>query len=300
LIPVWLKRPIKELLYEMMREVAREIRAPVQSAIVASERPRFSQYLGNNTVLTETFFNRMIFVDGQDNSLSPHIMYGGRWEQWVTDLVIREVRPGHAVIDIGANLGFYTLLGAHLVGPSGIVLAFEPQKRLNYLLNRSIDINGFGPTTTLFPYALGDEEGTLLLNVDPLHLGGAMVRATAQQEGASEVRVTSLPVAMREANIDLGKRPLFIKMDVEGFEYSAWKGMRRTLAERDRVTMVLEFTPGAYVNQGHDPFAFVQDMHDVGFEVRHLTHTSDEIPLQRDVIQGLIDRGGFVDVVLRK
>src|SRR6187431_1098616 len=74
------------------------------------EKPRFCQYMGNNTLLTETYFGRKIYLDSEDLSLTPHIAYEGRWEPWVTEFFVREVGQGDVFIDIGANCGFFSIL----------------------------------------------------------------------------------------------------------------------------------------------------------------------------------------------
>jgi hypothetical protein len=84
-----------------------------------------SAYLGDNTALCRVLGRYKMYVDSQDFGLSPHLMLDGYWEMWVTEALVSLVRPGMVVADIGANLGYYALLLADLVGDAGMVHAFE-------------------------------------------------------------------------------------------------------------------------------------------------------------------------------
>lgn len=69
-------------------------------------------YLGNNKALTKTVFGHKIVVDTRDMSLAPHILLDGEWEAWIVRVFLTFVKPGMNVIDVGSNVGFYSLLAA--------------------------------------------------------------------------------------------------------------------------------------------------------------------------------------------
>ncbi len=130
-------------------------------------------YLGSDTALCRILGRYKMYVDTRDVSISSHLLLEGFWEMWVTEAMLRHVRPGMTVLDIGANLGYFTLLLADLVGPAGKVLAFEPNPEMASRARRSISINGFSPTTTLHEIALADSDGEMLLDVVDSSPGGA-------------------------------------------------------------------------------------------------------------------------------
>ena len=141
-----------------------------------------SVYLGNDTALCRVLGRYKMYVDTRDVSISSHLMLEGYWEMWVTEAMMRHVQPGMTVLDIGANLGYFTMLLADLVGPSGRVLAFEPNPEMAGRLRRSIGLNGFAPTTTLHEVALGASDGMMLLEVDDDMPGGAHLVAMPEPQ----------------------------------------------------------------------------------------------------------------------
>jgi hypothetical protein len=82
-------------------------------------------YLGDHTLLMQTIFGHTMYLDSRDISLTPHLLRQGCWEPDVTRFFLRIVKPGMRVVEVGANVGYYTLLACSLVGPTGRVTAFE-------------------------------------------------------------------------------------------------------------------------------------------------------------------------------
>ena len=104
-------------------------------------------WIDPETTLCRILGRYKFFVDSRDIGLAPHLMLDGYWEFWISDFIWRNLRPGFRVLDVGANLGYYTVLAADLVGPQGQVTAFEPNPRMFELLQRNAGINGFSQWT---------------------------------------------------------------------------------------------------------------------------------------------------------
>jgi FkbM family methyltransferase len=142
----------------------------------------------------------------------------GATEPLVQQVLTRHLRPGSVFYDIGANVGFFTLVGARLVGPRGAVWAFEPNPETIPVLRRNIALNGFRHVTVI-ESALGARVGrATLVSDDPLtaHLGATGV----------PVDVTTL-----DAMLEQLRPPDLVKIDVEGAEAEVLAGMRKTLDE---------------------------------------------------------------------
>jgi FkbM family methyltransferase len=267
-------------------------------------KPRFCQYMGNNTLLTETYFGRKIYLDSEDLSLTPHIAYEGRWEPWVTEFFLREVRPGDVFIDIGANCGFFSILAAHLVGPTGFVVAFEPQKKLATLVSNSLMINGFDSYSRVQTVAVGEDVGEATLG----HVGtlrGSASLTPGFGDGTTlsdQVKVRPLDLALADVAQSAGRPvvPTVMKIDVEGYEFSVWKGMKNVLAECRDLTILLEFAPIRYGSLGQDGSDFVKAMVEEGFTLSVLQFDSTERALSSNTVEDIMQSDHCVDLILRR
>jgi FkbM family methyltransferase len=180
-----------------------------------------------------------LHVPVHDTAVGKHIMHAKTYEPHVSAVLRDALRPGMSFVDIGANIGFFTMLAAHLVGPSGRVYAFEPYQLNVKLLYLSARVNAF-EHISVFPFAASDAEG--LLAFDNVGSNG---HVTTPRADLSSVLTTTLVYAARlDAVLRDVPRVDVIKIDVEGTEYRALRGGVELLA-RSRPTIVSEFSPPA-------------------------------------------------------
>jgi FkbM family methyltransferase len=156
----------------------------------------------------------------------------GTSEPIVQDVLGQLLRPGQVVWDVGANVGFYTVIAAHAVGPTGQVVAFEPLPSNVDALRHNLALNGFARVTVV-PCAAAAASGdlTLTLGDEPTwaHTGGP-----ADAPGAITVPALSLDdAAQRHALAD----PDLVKIDVEGAECDVIAGMRGIIARHPPVIL---------------------------------------------------------------
>lgn len=191
------------------------------------------------TVLCRILGRYKFFVDCRDRGLAPHLMMDGYWEYWISDFIWRNVAKGMTVVDIGANLGYYTVLMGDLVGPGGKVLAFEPNPRLLDLLQRNVDINGFTRWTRCEAKAIAGRTGDRLhfrASVRDPKNGSLMSGASAASDEMIDVEVETL--ALNDLNVG----PVdFMKIDVEGAEEVLWSGIGDFIRRSPRIKILLEF-----------------------------------------------------------
>ena len=259
---------------------------------------RMCQYIGEKTVLTETFFGRKIFLDSMDISLTPHIMAEGRWEPWVTTFLQKNLKKGDVFFDIGANCGFYTLLAAHIVGEQGFVLGAEPQMAVHSRLIKSVAVNGFSGFVEVANVALGDERKEVHIN----KIGDYVGSATLGSNRSERVNVTTMPLLIQEVERKFKRNvsPNFIKIDVEGYEINVWKGMQNWLKEQRALTIIMEFSPIAYKEMGQDPHSFVGEILEAGFSITRLLHDGAELYFSASSVDDVIGSGDYVDLILRR
>lgn len=173
--------------------------------------------------------------------LSEHIqrhIYLGDFEPWETRQVRRWLRPGMSFVDVGANVGYFTLLACSRVGPQGRVFACEPSPWAFQRLQATLRDNALSQARA-FNFALGAEPGELSLHFTSE--GNANhTPSMVPQPGARTVpvQVRTLDSCLEEWALE---RVDLMKVDVEGFEPQVLQGARRALAAGRIAALLCEF-----------------------------------------------------------
>lgn len=197
------------------------------------------------------------------------ILHRGQYEPIETAIVLRHLRPGMTVVDVGANIGHYAMVAARAVGPAGLVVAFEPEADNHAALVANLALNGLG-NVTAERLALGARPGAAALHLDGANRGGhslapANVQAPAD---AQAVAVATLDDYLAERLPD--RRLGFVKIDVQGAEAEVLAGAAATLA-RDRPVVLVEFWPQGIRAMGGDPLAMVGRLLRMGYAMAVVT-----------------------------
>jgi FkbM family methyltransferase len=173
---------------------------------------------------------------------------------------LAELRPGRVVVDAGANVGYYTLLAAWGVGPSGRVHAVEPYPPNVKLVEENIRANGL-KNVTLHPCAAAAAHDTRTFNIGPF---GLTAFEPVWPEGAKPPEpVAVVPAVPLD---DLIAPPVdLIKIDVDGCEVEALQGMQRLLAGSPRLTLLVEWAPTYLAHSGRDPLELLAKVKEAGF-----------------------------------
>ena len=154
----------------------------------------------------------------------------GAYEPEAVEALRQAVKAGSCCIDVGANIGYYTILMARLTGAAGHVIAFEPFPRNLRTLRENVDMNRI-PNIQLEPLALGETNGLLSLHF----AADEDSSATPSSKGyAVQGRTEKIEVPMVSLDEYLSRGapvPRLIKIDVEGAELDVLRGAQRTLAE---------------------------------------------------------------------
>ena len=173
-----------------------------------------------------------------------------------------KIKPGDVVIDAGAHVGIWTEIFSHNVGPKGQVIAFEPDFRaLGYLY-----INNYHrENVKVIPYGLWDELDYMPFGIDP-SLGTSSYFSwidKSQNPGYQLTKVNSLDNYLKELKID---HVNLIKMDIEGAEVRALKGMVHTLKNVDALAIASYHTTMEYPKNTVE--AVTKILEDANFEVK--------------------------------
>lgn len=222
-----------------------------------------SVYIGEKTILARVLGRYKMFLDSADVGLSAHLMLDGYWEMWLTETLAEYIKPNMVVADIGANLGYFTLLMADMVGEQGHVHAFEPNPAIAARLRKSADLNGFRERTTIHQIALGSvDDDNVWLSITPDEPKNAHVTRDSNAPGLISVSGRRLDGLEKIDRLDI------IKIDAEAAEYDIWLGMSGLLERQDHpLTIFLEFSSIRYA----EPREFLDNIVHHGFDLAEVT-----------------------------
>jgi FkbM family methyltransferase len=226
-----------------------------------------------------------LYTDKNEQSVGQWLANTGFWESWITSWMTNNIKPGFVCLDIGANYGYYTRIMERLAESSGKVYAFEANKNLSNMISKSIvdyPIDNGAPVT-VFSVAVSDSKGTVTLNIPPNYIGGSSIVWGHQDLPSSisedewtikqEVESDTVDHLLGLDHVDI------IKIDIEGAEPLAWKGMKDTLSKTDLVIIEIgPYMPTEFMNQLYDEY-----------DVSHVTTSGEEEPLPREEFEKIED-----------
>ncbi len=216
-----------------------------------------------------------IVVSTHDPAIGRPLLFKGEYEENVISVLGQHLQPDTHFLDIGANIGYYSLFVARHA-PQGRVLCFEPDLQNFRRLQASIAYNGFSDRVQAHNLAVSDEASTLVVsdlgnaaNSGARFTGKSQAQLQAHIHGANpyfrEVQAVRLDDFLADQRIDL------IKIDIEGHEPYAFRGMEQIL-QRQRPTILAEFAPSNLRSLGNaDPQRFLQEILDLGYAVSAIT-----------------------------
>lgn len=218
-----------------------------------------------------------LYVAPDDFDVGQTILAHRRYEPHVAAALRRYLGPGHVFVDVGAHVGYFSLLAASIVGASGRVVSVEPSHAACALLWSSVQLNGLRQVE-LYPFAAAEARRVFVL-------AGRGGHATlVEWDGpAVSAPVSALTVSVTLDEL-LGDAPRvdLIKLDIEGAEARALAAARRTLAAH-RPVIVTEFAPAALQSvSGVSGEAYLRQIVDARYELSVLEEGSDPRPCGGD------------------
>ncbi len=162
-------------------------------------------------------------------------------ERRVLEIVMRSLHPGDVFLDIGANVGVFTILSARTVGEAGSVVAFEPEIRRFSQLEENLTLNGLCNVRP-FRVALGEEEGEGRLHVKGTR-SPSLIAPNGRLDGSAEYEPVQVVNGDEFWKAHGLPPPRAVKIDVEGFELSVLQGLRGLLSGPATTLLVCEIHP---------------------------------------------------------
>jgi len=218
----------------------------------------------------------------------------GTWEITETKLVLDLVKEGDIVLDIGAHIGYFTLLLAKLVGKRGRVIAFEPDPDNFKLLKKNVAVNGYS-NVVLENKAVSDTVQTRKLYRSG-HSSAASRLHNPDNWAPVQVSTITLDSYLtgRDRCID------FIKMDAEGAEASVVRGADEVLRKSPHVKIVTEFSPNTIKSYGDDPSEYLYMLVSCGFSFYDINEDKEYVPIGIQAILRKYPSGSITNLLCVK
>jgi len=189
--------------------------------------------------------DHIIFLDKKDNlNLSINPIYG----KSDTEFIKKIIKKNDVVFDIGANIGYFTLIFAKLVGDSGKVFSFEPESENFKILKKNVETNGYN-NVILEKKIVSNTNGVSTLYVSEK---AGNHRIYKSDNFIESVEITSISMDSYAKNNTL-KKIDFIKIDVEGAELNVLQGIQNILDSNEHIILFTEFSPNQIESCGLEP-----------------------------------------------
>lgn len=227
-------------------------------------------YVGDYSVLTNLDAGPAMFLDLRD-PVCMATYVNGSWEPWLIGSFLAHVQLGMTVLDIGSHSGFYTLLAAMRVGPTGVVHAFEPNPFHHRNLLRSAHLNGFHHVQ-LHRVMLSDRDGEEIM--ETRGHGGTSIYYPNTVEINEPTRFTVRKAVLTDL-IGPSKRVDVIKIDIDGGEPYIMDSLFEVIEASGRLTIFMEYAPMYWSDFA--PAPIMQRFIDHGFHMFKIPMTGEGI-----------------------
>lgn len=212
--------------------------------------------------------NHIMYLNLKDTGISATLLTmkkkGPDREAAFMKILRQEVKKGMIGIDLGANIGYVTLIMAELIGPSGKIYAFEPDPRNFEILLKNIKANKYADF--VFPHQMGlsNKTGVSKFYISNKSNLGSMM-ATKHSKSLIDINISTLDDFIKNK-----KTPDFIKMDIEGHEVEALEGMYNTLKNAESPAKILMEVHPEYYSKDRNLEKQLRRLIDIGFNTKYV------------------------------
>jgi len=238
----------------------------------------WSASLADGKLLVHTLNSILLIVDSTDLIITPQLVCYRQWEPELTELFWNSCHSDTVFVDVGANIGYFTVLAGSRIhaGGTGRVIAIEPNPDCCALLERNLIINWSMCEIELHKVAVGPEEGAVWLTYPANRAANARLSVAGDEAGERGFRASMQPL---DAVVPEGLAVDILKIDVEGHEYSVFKGAERVIAQSPNIKIVMEWSPKQMKEAGVSAEALAVALTDLDLVARRLpaSKTLDDV-----------------------
>jgi FkbM family methyltransferase len=217
------------------------------------------KYKSKDGIIVREIQGSKMCLDIRDKGVSRELALVGVREALFTRTLQGALREGDCVVDIGANIGYYALMEARLLGPRGRVYAVEPVPHNMELLEKSVALNNYSNIET-FPIGIGSSNTTATMYISD-HPNWCSFYPPTKIIDRKDVKISSLDSFLKDK-----QRPDLIRMDVEGYEYEILTGMSGVLDSGVPLKLLIEFHPD--IMGPERAAAFLTNLKKNGFQLK--------------------------------
>ena len=178
-----------------------------------------------------------ILLDLDDPLSVRDLFFEGLHGYAVTSCFYNEVERGMTIFDIGASVGYYTLIAARLTGEGGSVFSFEPSDKNCELIRKNIELNTY-KNITVINKAVGEKTKKGKLFINPYESADNRIIELNDQRETVDIEIISLDGFVKKNNVE----PNFVKIDVQASEYLVLDGMSNLLKSKRPLKLIIEFS----------------------------------------------------------
>ena len=222
----------------------------------------YSKLNRSRLVIREIQGSKM-YLNLNDFGLSKYLFLNGIREPECTKIMKQELQKGMTIVEIGANIGYYALMEASIIGDKGKIYAIEPFPSNFDLLKRNVELNSYDNIIELHKMAISNQSGKTKLYVSDKHNLCNMLESDA--DGFVEVTTKTFDEFIADKQL-----PDMIRMDIEGFEYYILDGMKKTMDKCNSCKMFIEVHPYQMYEKDLDFKKPLQTLFDFGFRPTYI------------------------------
>ena len=256
-------------------------------------------YIGDSKMLISTDWNGQLIVPSNDLSLTPHLLLSGHIELPLTNFFRNNLKPGDIVVDIGANMGYFSILIGYLIGPKGKLIAYEANPYIHSFLMDNLSINYLHDRSSVYNLAVYSSLQTLTFYASRRFIGNSSLVKHNETyhkhyvDDIEEIQVEAVKLDEHLSNVEYIN---FLKIDIEGGEYHAFLGMRELMDKKKIRTIIFELN----ANMLQDYFTpFIELLKDLeqreGNTFYTLSHEGTKVPV---TVEQLAQLGGYPHVLM--
>jgi FkbM family methyltransferase len=234
-----------------------------------------------------------LFAHRDDEVITANLIRWGVWEAQETQFLRTLLRPGDTFVDVGANIGYFSVLGAGCIGSRGYLIAFEPEPRNLELLRMNLARHLVRPNATVFPVAAYSHPCQLTLVMNEANRGDHFLAPHA----SSGVRVRCVRLDdVLPRSVDV------VKIDTQGFDHDVLAGLSQTIAANPALVVLTELSLTKLGGRRMDVDEVLAGYLALGFGIEALDPHGRPFPLAAsEVVPRCVAAGGDeISLVLRR